>query len=123
MPDPISKPSLLAMEGGSPVIPHPPEKTPRWGEEELRRLTDRMSQSSLFYGSGKTPHIQTEALFEKFREPYPLNSHFQCWFRIMLSLGMDREYLRGVTEAVHKVSEHYRIHEPPVGNLFHSTGI
>lgn len=78
MAEPISSTSRLALEGGTPVIAQPPAKAPRWGPEELSRLTGMLEQSSLFYWSGSQPNTQTEALLDKFREHYPLRHLMPC---------------------------------------------
>ncbi|GAB5559150.1 MAG: DegT/DnrJ/EryC1/StrS family aminotransferase [Synoicihabitans sp.] len=58
----------------TPIVDEPFPLPQRWGTAEVERLTEAMQQSSLFYWQGP----QTTALYEAFREVYPLKHLFPC---------------------------------------------
>jgi perosamine synthetase len=64
----MSSPSPLAIHGGPKAVATPRSAHHRWGSAELARLTDMVTQPSLFYWKGP----QTEAMLSEFRRTYPL---------------------------------------------------
>jgi len=58
----------------SPIVNEPFPLPQRWGDEEIELLSKAMRQQSLFYWKGP----QTEALYETFRELYPIQHLFPC---------------------------------------------
>ena len=58
----------------SPIVDEPFPLPQRWGTAEVERLTAAMQQQSLFYWKGP----QTAALYDAFREHYPLKHIFPC---------------------------------------------
>ncbi len=62
------------MPSTTPIVDEPFPFPQRWGDEEIALLSDAMRQKSLFYWKGP----QTEALYQAFREHYPLKYLFPC---------------------------------------------
>lgn len=57
-----------------PIVDEPFPLPQRWGEAEIELLSEAMRQQSLFYWKGP----QTEALYDAFRQFYPLQYLFPC---------------------------------------------
>lgn len=66
--------SQLALHGGTPALESWPKRPPRWGAEELERLTAMVEQPSLFYWNGP----QTTAMVDKFKERYSFRYIMPC---------------------------------------------
>jgi len=66
--------SAPAPSGRSPLLSTPLPSRSRWGDAELKRLTEMVGQKSLFYWNG----AQTAALTEEFQRHYPFKYVFPC---------------------------------------------
>ncbi|MDD2709457.1 MAG: DegT/DnrJ/EryC1/StrS family aminotransferase [Verrucomicrobiae bacterium] len=66
--------SMLAMNGGQPVINRPAPALVRWGDPERKQLSEMINQPALFYWKGP----QTTLLIERFQKHYPLKYVMPC---------------------------------------------
>jgi len=66
--------SPLAIDGGEKAIKISCRAEPRWGEPELKQLSDMLKQGTLFYWGGP----QTELLIQRFREVCPVEYVQTC---------------------------------------------
>jgi dTDP-4-amino-4,6-dideoxygalactose transaminase len=64
----------MKQTSSKPIVNEPFPLPQRWGDAEIELLTQAMRQQSLFYWKGP----QTEALYEAFRQHYPLKHLFPC---------------------------------------------
>ncbi|MEO7598797.1 MAG: DegT/DnrJ/EryC1/StrS family aminotransferase, partial [Opitutus sp.] len=70
----MSSKDSLALHGGAKAVTALRPTVPRWGADELARLTRMVDQPSLFYWNGP----QCADLLEEFRRTYPLRWAMPC---------------------------------------------
>lgn len=74
MPNTSLPSEKLALMGGPATISTPPQRSPRWGDEEMQNLSSMVPQSSLFYWK----NAQTEKLLSNFKKHYPFDYIMPC---------------------------------------------
>ncbi len=71
---PVQSDAQLALQGGPKAVDQPAPTLVRWGEPELKQLSDMLQQNSLFYWNGP----QTSLLIERFQEFCPMQFVQTC---------------------------------------------